>query len=119
VQTGDKNVDDWWVYCFKGLNQKRVIIPRYLARSSVSYGLFPRSIAGSPHWKLHDDGTVKLLIGTNDNWQTYDQSAGIHQHTIRCRKSKTAVYGGRVTEGNLAIIADLPAGNYTAIVRGG
>ena len=66
-----------------------------------------------PTLELHD-GTG-ALIGTNDNWQTTIIGGIItHDQVQEIQDSGYAPGDGRES----AIIADLPAGNYTAIVRG-
>jgi len=55
------------------------------------------------------------LIASNDDWQHTIIGGIITSDQVRdIRNSGNAPAGGRES----AIIADLPAGNYTAIVRG-
>src|SRR5438034_5705779 len=66
-----------------------------------------------PTLELHD-GTG-ALIGRNDNWQTTIIGGIItHDQVQEIQDSGYAPGDGRES----AIIAELPAGNYTAIVRG-
>src|SRR5256885_1281762 len=107
VQTGDNVVIGGFIV--QGSQPKRVIIRAIgpdLSRYGVSNPLF------NPTLELHD--ATGALIASNDNWQ----------HTI---------IGGIITSGQVleiqnsgyapadpresAIIANLPPGNYTAIVR--
>ena len=98
-------------FIVQGTGPKRVII-RAIGPELTQYGV-PNAMA-NPTLELHD-GTG-ALIGSNDNWQTPiiggiitgDQVADI-------QNSGHAPGDARES----AIIADLPAGNYTAIVRGG
>jgi len=108
VQTGDNVMIGGFIV--QGTAPKRVII-RAIGPELAQYGV-PNPMA-DPTLELHD-GTG-ALIGSNDNWQ----------HTI---------IGGIITSDQVqdiensghapanpfesAIIADLPPGNYTAIVRG-
>jgi hypothetical protein len=108
VQTGD-NVMIGGVIV-QGTEPKRVII-RGIGPELTQYGV-PNALA-NPTLELHDGNGA--LIASNDDWQ----------HTI---------IGGIITRGQVldiqnsgyapgnrnesAIIAELPAGNYTAIVRG-
>ncbi len=108
VQTGDDVMIGGFIV--QGTEPKRVII-RAIGPELTQYGV-PNALA-NPTLELHD-GTG-ALIASNDNWQ----------HTI---------IGGIITEDQVrdimatrreprdpresAIIAELPAGNYTAIVRG-
>lgn len=108
VQTGDSVMIGGFIV--QGAESKRVII-RAIGPELTHYGV-PNALV-NPTLELHD-GTG-ALIASNDNWQ----------HTI---------IGGIITSNQVseiagsghapgdpresAIIADLPAGNYTAIVRG-
>jgi hypothetical protein len=109
VQTGDNVIIGGFIV--QGTGPKRVIM-RAIGPELIPYGV-PNALA-DPTLELHD-GTG-ALIASNDNWQhtiiggiiTADQVAEIqnsgHAPTV-------------ATES--AIIANLPPGNYTAIVRGG
>jgi Galactose oxidase, central domain len=108
VQTGDNVVIGGFIV--QGPQPKRVII-RAIGPELTQYGV-PNPLF-NPTLELHD-GTG-ALIASNDNWQhtiiggiiTSDQRRDI-------RNSGYAPGDGRES----AIIADLPPGNYTAIVRG-
>jgi hypothetical protein len=92
-------------------NQPKKVILRAIGAELTQYGV-PDALA-NPTLELHD--RTGALIAFNDNWQstiiggiiTSDQRADI-------RNSGYAPGDGRES----AIIADLPPGNYTAIVRG-
>jgi parallel beta helix pectate lyase-like protein len=108
VQTGDNVVIGGFIV--HGAGPKRVII-RAIGPWLTQYGV--PNVLADPTLELHN--CTGTLIASNDNWQ----------HTI---------FGGIITRGQVvdiqnsgyapgdtresAIIADLPAGNYTAIVRG-
>jgi hypothetical protein len=108
VQTGDNVMIGGFM--LQGTASKRVIV-RAIGPELTRYGV--PDVLANLTLELHD-GTG-ALIGSNDSWQ----------HTI---------IGGIITRGQVleiqnsglapgdpresAIIADLPAGNYTAIVRG-
>ena len=108
VQTGDNVMIGGFIV--QGAGPKRVII-RAIGPELSQYGV-PDPLA-NPTLELHD--RTGALIGSNDDWQ----------HTI---------IGGVITRSQVAdiknsghaptnpfesaIIADLPPGNYTAIVRG-
>jgi hypothetical protein len=110
VQTGDDVMIGGFIV--QGMQPKRVIIRAIGPDLGAPPYNVPNALA-DPTLELHD-GTG-ALIASNDNWQ----------HTI---------IGGIITHGQVqeiinsgyapsnpsdsAIIADLPAGNYTAIVRG-
>jgi hypothetical protein len=108
VQTGDNVMIGGFIVA--GTDSKSVII-RAIGPELTQYGI-PDALA-NPTLELHD--STGALIASNDNWQ----------HTI---------IGGIITSDQVqeiidsgyaptdpresAIVADLPAGNYTAIVRG-
>jgi hypothetical protein len=108
VQTGDNVMIGGFIV--QGAQLERVII-RAIGSELTHYGV-PNPL-GNPTLELHD--STGALIASNDNWQftiiggiiTSDQSLDI-------RNSGHAP--GNPLES--AIIADLPAGSYTAIVRG-
>ena len=108
VQTGDNVVIGGFIV--QGTEPKRIII-RAIGPELTQYGV--PNVLANPTLELHD-GTG-ALIASNDNWQhtiiggiiTSDQRGDI-------RNSGYAPADGRES----AIIADLPAGNYTAIMRG-
>jgi hypothetical protein len=94
----------------EGEQTKRVII-RAIGPELTQYGV-PNALA-NPSLQLHN-GTG-ALIASNDNWQhTIIGGIIISDQRGDIRKSGYAPGDGRES----AIIADLPAGNYTAIVRG-
>ena len=67
----------------------------------------------NPTLELHDH--TGALIATNDNWQhTIIGGVITSDQTQAIRNSSYAPGDGRES----AIVADLPPGNYTAIVRG-
>jgi CubicO group peptidase (beta-lactamase class C family) len=108
VQTGDNVMIAGFI--IQGTQPKRIIM-RAIGPELMRYGV-PNALA-DPTLELHDGGGA--LIASNDNWQ----------HTI---------IGGIITAGQVveiqnsghapgdpsesAIIATLPPGKYTAIVRG-
>ena len=108
VQTGDNVMIGGFIV--EGTESKRVII-RAIGPELTQYGV--PNVLADPTLELH--GSTGTLIASNDNWE----------HTI---------IGGIITGDQVhdimasgdapgdpresAIIADLPAGNYTIIVRG-
>jgi hypothetical protein len=108
VQTGDNVMIGGFIV--QGIESKRVII-RALGHELTQYGV--PNVLINPTLELHDH--TGALIAANDNWTstviggiiTRDQVADI-------RNSGYAPTDPRES----AIVADLPAGNYTAIVRG-
>jgi hypothetical protein len=108
VQTGDNVMIGGFIV--RGSQLKRVII-RAIGPELTQHGV-PNAMS-NPTLELHD--VTGALIASNDNWQhtiiggiiTSDQRPEI-------RASGHAPRDGRES----AIIADLPPGNYTAIVRG-
>jgi len=108
VQTGDNVMIGGFIV--QGTTPKRVII-RAIGPELGQYGV-PDPLQ-DPILELHD-GTG-ALIGTNDNWQTTIIGGIItHDQVQEIQDSGYAPGDGRES----AIIADLPAGNYTAIVHG-
>jgi len=108
VQTGD-NVTIVG-FSVQGTQQKRIIV-RAIGAQLAHFGI-PNSLA-DPILELH--GGAGNLIASNDNWMTTIISGIITKNQVRdIMNSGYAPTDGRES----AIIADLPAGNYTAIVRG-
>jgi hypothetical protein len=108
VQTGDNVIIGGFI--IEGTEPERVII-RAIGPELTHYGI--TDVLANPTLELHD-GTG-ALIASNDNWQ-FTIIGGIitHDQSLEIRGSGHAP--GNPLES--AIIADLPAGNYTAIVRG-
>ena len=108
VQTGDNVIIGGFIV--QGTGPKKLIV-RAIGPELIPYGV--PNVLADPTLELHD-GTG-ALIASNDNWQhtiiggliTADQVAAI-QNSGHAPTAAT----------ESAIIADLPPGNYTAIVRG-
>jgi hypothetical protein len=108
VQTGDNVIIGGFIV--QGTEPKKLIV-RAIGPELIPYGV--PNVLADPTLGLHE-GTG-ALIASNDNWQhtiiggiiTTDQVAAI-------RASGYAPSDGRES----AIIAELPPGSYTAIVRG-
>jgi hypothetical protein len=108
VQTGDNVMIGGFMVT--GSEPKRVII-RAIGPELTQHGV-PNALA-NPTLELHD-GTG-ALIASNDNWVTTIIGGIITSNQLRqIQASGYAPRDGRES----AIVADLPAGNYTAIVRG-
>jgi len=108
VQTGDNVMIGGFIV--QGTEPKRVII-RAIGPELTHYGV-PNALA-NPTLELHD-GTG-ALIASNDNWQHRIIHGIITENQVRdIIATRLAPQDPRES----AIIADLPAGNYTAIVRG-
>ena len=108
VQTGDNVMIGGFIV--QGTEPKRVII-RAIGPELTQHGV-PNALA-NPTLELHD-GTG-ALIASNDNWITTIIGGIITANQVRdIQASGHAPSDGRES----AIIADLPPGNYTAIVRG-
>ena len=93
-----------------GTQSKRVIV-RAIGPSLTQYGI-PDALA-DPTLELHD-GTG-ALIASNDNWQTTISGGIITANQVRDILNSGLAPAQRAES---AIIATLPPGNYTAIVRG-
>jgi hypothetical protein len=108
VQTGD-NVMIGGVIV-QGTEPKRVII-RAIGPELTQYGV-PNALA-DPTLELHD--STGALIGSNDNWQHTIIGGIITEDQVRDIQNSGHAPGD---PSESAIIANLPPGNYTAIVRG-
>ena len=108
VQTGDNVMIGGFIVA--GTESKRVIV-RAIGPELTQYGV-PNAL-NNPTLELHD-GTG-ALIASNDNWlHTIVGGIITSDQTQAIRNSGYAPGDGRES----AIIAELPADNYTAIVRG-
>jgi hypothetical protein len=108
VQTGDNVMIGGFIV--QGTQPKRVII-RAIGPELTQYGV-PNALA-NPTLELHD--STGALIASNDNWRHTIIGGIITSDQVRdIRSSGYAPGDGRES----AIIAELPAGNYTAILSG-
>ena len=115
VQTGDNVVIGGFIVertqpNFSPAPPKRVII-RAIGPELTRYGV-PNALA-NPTLELHD-GTG-ALIASNNNWVTTIIGGIITANQVDDIRASGYAPGNPFDS---AIIADLPAGNYTAIVRG-
>src|SRR5439155_94700 len=108
VQTGDNVMIGGFIV--QGTGTKRVII-RAIGPELTQYGI--TNALANPTLELHN--ATGALMGSNDNWQTTIIGGIIASNQV----SDIQNSGHAPTAANeSAIIADLPPGNYTAIVRG-
>ena len=108
VQTGDNVMIGGFIV--QGTEPKRVII-RAIGPELIQYGV-PNAMS-NPTLELHD--ATGALIASNDDWPRTIIGGIITGNQVReIQASRHAPRDGRES----AIIADLPPGNYTAIVRG-
>ena len=108
VQTGNDVMIGGFIV--QGTQLKRVII-RAIGPELTQYGV-PNALA-NPTLELHN--RTGALIASNNNWATTIIGGIITANQVRdIQTSGYAPRDGRES----AIIADLPPGNYTAIVRG-
>ena len=108
METGDNVVIGGFIV--QGSGAKRVII-RALGPELTQYGV--SDPLANPTLELHNGAGV--LIASNNNWVTTIIGGIITQNQVRdIMNSGYAPSNGLES----AIIADLPPGNYTAIVRG-
>jgi len=97
-------------FIVQGTGTKRVII-RAIGPELTQYGV--PNVLADPTLELHD--STGALIASNDNWLHTIIGGIITSDQVRdIRNSGHAP----TNPAESAIIADLPAGNYTAIVRG-
>jgi N-acetylneuraminic acid mutarotase len=108
VQTGDNVVIGGFMV--QGPQTKRVII-RALGPELTQYGV--PNVLANPTLELHN--STGALIASNNNWASTIIGGIITTNQVHdIQASGYAPGDGRES----AIIAELPAGNYTAIVRG-
>ena len=108
VQTGDNVMIGGFMV--EGTASKRVIV-RAIGPELTQYGV-PNAL-NNPTLELHD--STGALIATKDNWRTTIIGGIITTNQVReITASGLAPADGRES----AIIAELPTGNYTAILRG-
>jgi len=108
VQTGDNVMIGGFMV--QGTEPKRVII-RAIGPELTQHGV-PDALA-NPTLELHD-GTG-ALIASNNNWATTIIGGIITSNQVHEIQASGYVPGDPLES---AIIADLPAGNYTAVIRG-
>jgi hypothetical protein len=110
VQTGDNVMIGGFI--IQGTQSKRVIMRAIGPELGAPPYNIPNAMT-NPSLELHDGNGA--LIASNDNWQTTIIGGIITTNQVRdITNSGHAPGDGRES----AIIADLPPGNYTAIVRG-
>jgi hypothetical protein len=110
VQTGDNVMIGGFIV--QGTQTKRVIIRAIGPELGAPPYDIPNALT-NPTLELHDGRGA--LIASNDNWvRTIIGGIITHNQVAEIRASGHAPGDGRES----AIIADLPPGNYTAIVRG-
>jgi hypothetical protein len=108
VQTGDNVVIGGFIV--QGTEPKRVII-RAIGPELTQYGI--PNVLANPTLELHD--VTGALIASNDNWVRTIIGGIITSDQVRDIRSSGHA-PGNIRES--AIIAELPPGNYTAIIRG-
>ena len=108
VQTGDNVMIGGFI--IEGTEPKTVIV-RAIGPELTQFGV--TNALADPTLELHDSTTA--LIASNDNWQT-TQSGGIISGDQVSAIQNSGLAPSQASES--AIIATLPPGNYTAIVRG-
>src|SRR5437667_4171296 len=108
VQTGDNVMIGGFMV--QGTEPKRVII-RAIGPELTQHGV-PDALA-NPTLELHD-GTG-ALIASNNNWATTIIGGIVTSNQVHEIQASGYVPGDPLES---AIIADLPAGNYTAVIRG-
>ena len=110
VQTGDDVMIGGFIV--QGTGEKKVIIRAIGPELGAPPYNIPNALA-NPTLELHNGAGA--LIASNDNWQSTVIGGIITSNQVSdIRSSGHAPGDGRES----AIIAELPPGNYTAIVRG-
>ena len=110
VQTGDNVMIGGFIV--QGTTTKRVIIRAIGPELGAPPFNVPNALA-NPTLELHD--ATRALIGSNDNWQHTIIGGIITADQVSAIQSSGKAPGNASES---AIIATLPPGNYTAIVRG-
>ena len=108
VQTGDNMMIGGFMV--QGTEPKKVIV-RAIGPELTQYGV-PDALA-NPTLELYD--RTGALIASNNNWVTTIIGGIITSNQVHEIQASGYAPGNPFES---AIIADLPAGNYTAIVRG-
>jgi hypothetical protein len=108
VQTGDSVMIGGFIV--EGTLSKRVIL-RAIGPELTHYGI-PNPLA-DPNLELHN--SAGALIASNDNWMTTIKGGIITADQVRDIMNSGLA---PTNPSESAIIANLPPGNYTAIVRG-
>jgi hypothetical protein len=108
VQTGDDVMIGGFMV--QGTERRKVII-RAIGPELTQYGV--AETLANPTLELHDGAGT--LIASNNNWQTTIIGGIITSNQVGEIQASGYAPGDPLES---AIIADLPAGNYTAIVRG-
>jgi len=97
-------------FIVQGTGPKTVIV-RAIGPELIPFGI-PNALA-DPTLELHD--STRALIASNNNWQTTIRGGIITSDQVSAIQNS----GHAPTQpSESAIIATLPPGNYTAIVRG-
>ena len=110
VQTGDNVMIGGFIV--QGTGAKRVIVRAIGPELGAPPYNIPNALA-NPTLELHDG--MGALIASNDNWRTTIIGGIITSSQVRdILQQRPRASDGRES----AIIAELPPGNYTAIVRG-
>jgi hypothetical protein len=109
VQTGDNVMIGGFI--IEGPYPKNVVI-RAIGPGLIRYGV--HNTLSDPRLELHD--ATGALIASNDNWQ--DTIIGGIIHTPQGSEIQALGYAPSHLSESAIIAADLPPGNYTAIVRG-
>src|SRR5207248_1860136 len=108
VQTGENVMIGGFVV--QGSGRKRVII-RAIGPELTQYGI--TNALDNPRLELYN--RTGALIGSNDNWQTTILGGVITANQVNAIQNSGYV---PTAASESAIIANLPPGNYTAVVRG-
>jgi hypothetical protein len=108
VQTGDNVMIGGLIV--QGIQPKRFII-RAIGPELTQYGV--PNVLANPTLELHD--STGALIASNNNWATTIIGGIITSNQVHEIQASGHTPSDPFES---AIVADLPAGNYTAIVRG-
>jgi hypothetical protein len=112
VGTGDNVLIEGFVVQGPAGSTKKIIV-RAIGPSLAAFGI--TDALPNPTLEIHDANNNNAIVATNDDWRT-TQVGGIITANQSAEISASGFAPGNDLES--AIIANLPPGSYTAIVRG-
>jgi hypothetical protein len=112
VSTGDNVLIEGFTVQGPGGSTKKIIV-RAIGPSLVPFGI--TDAVANPTLEIHDSNNGNAIVATNDDWRV-TQVGGIITADQSAEIAASGFAPGNDRES--AIIANLPPGSYTAVVRG-
>jgi CSLREA domain-containing protein len=112
VGTGDNVLIEGFIVQGPAGSTKKIIV-RAIGPSLVAFGI--TDALPNPTLEIHDANNGNAIVATNDDWKT-TQPGGLITADQSAEIAASGVAPGNDLES--AIIANLPPGSYTAVVRG-